>query len=202
PLTNAIAVGDAPASGEGEAPAEPGGTPIPTQFTLQDNVASLQLAPYDPTQTLVIDPLVDYGAYFGGAGTELGNAVAVDGAGNAYITGTTITTGFPSHQDAFVAKFSAKGDLMYSTYLGGSGQTVFGSLNDFDKGNGIAVDLAGAAYVVGGTNSTDFPTTSGAYDTSWTGSSGFTPHALVPKPDASGDSLPHPTCLSTQAAPH
>jgi hypothetical protein len=93
----------------------------------------------------------------------------VDGAGNAYVTGLTQSTDFPTTPgafqtthggglfDAFVTKLNAAGTaLVYSTYLGGS---------ENDEGLGIAVDGAGNAYVTGFTQSTDFPTTPGAFQT-------------------------------------
>jgi hypothetical protein len=116
-----------------------------------------------------------YSTYLGGSGYDQGNAIAVDSAGNAYVTGGTRSTNFPTMNplqpanagglfgDAFVAKINAAGSaLAYSTYLGGS---------DSDQGNGIAVDSAGNAYVTGFTGSTNFPTTPGAFET--TGPGGF-----------------------------
>ena len=112
-----------------------------------------------------------YSTYLGGNGSDWGNGIAVDAAGNAYVTGTTSWITFPttpdafqphSHggsgvngTDAFFTKLNPSGSaLVYSTYLGGT---------DLDAGLGIAVDASGNAYVTGGTNSTDFPTTAGAY---------------------------------------
>jgi len=115
----------------------------------------------------------------GGGGFELydeGTAITVDAAGNAYLTGVTgtktdIFTGshFPivnafqqtpgggnstAYNDAFVAKVSPQGALVYSSYLGGS---------YLDEGHGIAVDTAGNVYLTGATESADFPITPGAY---------------------------------------
>ncbi len=102
-----------------------------------------------------------YSTYLGGSGSELGQDIAVDDAGNAYVVGETDSTNFPTtasplqaanagDSDAFIAKLNPEGSaLVYSTYLGGT---------DFERGNGIAVDAAGNAYVSGRTNSTDFPT--------------------------------------------
>jgi uncharacterized repeat protein (TIGR01451 family) len=126
---------------------------------------------YDKTKPLVVDPVLSYSTYLGG-GTPVGpyattsaNAIAVDGNGSAYVTGSTATSDFPttpyafqgtnhstSGSNAFVAKFSLDGStLLYSTYLGGSGgETAYG----------VAVDSAGDAYVTGTTRSTDFPTVS------------------------------------------
>jgi hypothetical protein len=114
-----------------------------------------------------------YAGYIGGSGAEGGNAIAVDSAGNAYITGSTYsypTNGFPvlvgpsvihnGYTDAFVAKVKADGTgLLYSGYIGGGG---IGS-NGFDEGWGIAVDSDGFAYVTGITSSTEttFPVTVG-----------------------------------------
>jgi hypothetical protein len=120
-----------------------------------------ELAKYDASTSLYIDPLL-YSTYLGGSGTDYGFAIAVDGSGNAYVTGRTNSTNFPKMNplqpiygggdwDAFVAKINPTGSaLVYSTYLGGS---------SFDASQGIAVDNAGNAYVTGSTGSTDFPVT-------------------------------------------
>jgi hypothetical protein len=119
-----------------------------------------QVAAYDPARPLVIDPVLSYATYLGGRGGEAGTSIAVDAAGAAYVIGQTASSDFPTvhplqptldgFADAFVAKLTADGAaLVYSTYLGGSGD---------DRGNGIAVDVAGAAYVTGSTCSSDFPT--------------------------------------------
>jgi hypothetical protein len=106
------------------------------------------------------DSLV-YSTYLGGSAYEKGNALAIDDAGNAYVTGETTSINFPtvnpyqgapavSTGDVFVTKFSAAGDtLIYSSYLRGS---------ENEYGYGIAVDDAGSAYITGLTGSTDFPT--------------------------------------------
>ena len=101
-----------------------------------------------------------YSTYLGGSGDDSGQGIAVDSVGNAYVTGLTFSTGFPTmnplqptyggNGDAFVAKISPTGSaLVYSTYLGGSGE---------DQGSGIAVDISGNAYISGSTQSTNFPT--------------------------------------------
>ena len=103
--------------------------------------------------------------------SERGKAIALDGAGSAYVTGSTGSTDFPttanafdaSHNggyygDAFVAKLSASGsELSYATFLGGG---------DYDYGGGIAVGEANRAFVMGYTRSSNFPTTPGAFDRS------------------------------------
>src|SRR5205814_9247046 len=98
----------------------------------------------------------------------------------AYVAGETVSSNFPTTAgafqttfgggvfgagDAFVTKLNPTGSaLVYSTYLGGSSS---------DAGYGIAVDAAGNAYVTGGTGSTDFPTTAGAFKTTTPGGGGF-----------------------------
>jgi hypothetical protein len=109
-----------------------------------------------------------YSTYIGGSGDERGYAIAVDGSGNAYVTGWTNSTDYDvtpgafqttneGMRDVFVTKLNATGTaLVYSTYLGGSGG---------DEGFGIAVDGSGNAYVTGWTNSTDYDVTPGAFQT-------------------------------------
>jgi uncharacterized protein (TIGR03437 family) len=105
-----------------------------------------------------------YSTHLGGSDSDLGSGIAVDSAGNAYVTGYTWSTNFPTAtplqavygggRDAFVTKLNASGSaLVYSTYMGG---------RSADTGYGIAVDASGNAYVTGGTLSTDFPTASAA----------------------------------------
>jgi len=100
-----------------------------------------------------------YSTFLGGQGVELGNGIAVDGSGAAYVTGRTETFGFPlqnpfqstpgGRTDVFVTKFTPAGNtLAYSTLLGG---------NSDDEGFGIALDSSGAAYVTGSTGSSNFP---------------------------------------------
>ena len=128
-----------------------------------------RVAAYDPTAALVIDPIVSLATYLGGLGTDQAFAVAVDSAGNVYVTGNTTAINFPTTAgsfrptapggtDAFVVKLSNNlGTAVYSTYLGGA--------TGDDAGRDIAVDAGGNAYVTGFTNSTDFPTTAGAFQT-------------------------------------
>ncbi|MET0648839.1 MAG: SBBP repeat-containing protein [Pyrinomonadaceae bacterium] len=104
-----------------------------------------------------------YSTYLGGSGGDQARGIAIDSSGNAYVTGFTGSTNFPTanpfqaaqgagnSQDAFVTKLNAAGTaLVYSSYLGGDGALEFGE--------GIAVDSAGNAYLTGVTNSTNFPT--------------------------------------------
>ena len=108
-----------------------------------------------------------YSTFIGGSGDDRGFGIAVDASGNAYVTGSTTSTNFPTSNpyqaanaggsDVFVLKFNAAGSaLVYSTYIGGSGD---------DRGNGIAVDANENAYVTGDAASTNFAN-SNAYQAS------------------------------------
>lgn len=119
---------------------------------------------------------VDFAAVLGGMAHDDVSDIAVDGAGAVYVTGCTSSTDFPitvhaldgsfAVSDAFVAKLSPDGSsLEYSTFLGGSASE--------GGSESIAVDGAGSAYVTGGTYSTDFPVTSGAFDTQFDADDGF-----------------------------
>jgi RHS repeat-associated protein len=111
-----------------------------------------------------------YSSFLSGSGTDQGYGIAVDDAGEAFVTGATTSSNFPTtagayktsnssfNSVAFVSKLNAAGSaLSYSSYLGGSGG---------DQGNAIAIDAAGDAFVTGSTSSTNFPTTAGAPQTS------------------------------------
>ncbi len=112
-----------------------------------------------------------YADQFGGPGEESGNGIAVDPAGDAYVTGHTNSANFPTlnpaqpanggADDAFVAKFDAAGGQVYATYLGGT---------SFDHGNAIAIDSAGNAYVTGYCEAA-FPVTGQAFKPTITGAS-------------------------------
>jgi hypothetical protein len=109
--------------------------------------AAFQVAPYDASRSLVIDPTITYGTFIGGPGDPLsgdkdsGNGIAVDAAGNIYVVGNTNSLG-RYDTDIFVRKFDPSGTkLLYATYLD--------SGNADDEGYGIAVDAAGNAYVTG-----------------------------------------------------
>jgi len=137
-----------------------------------------------------------YSTYLGGNDGASGGGIAVDSSGNAYVTGGTESTDFPTvnplqgtrygGSDAFVAKLNTTGSaLVYSTYMGGSGE---------DGGGGIAVDSSGNAYVAGTTDSTDFPTVNPIQATC--GGSALTCYnAFVAKLNAAGSALVYSTYL-------
>jgi uncharacterized protein (TIGR03437 family) len=138
-----------------------------------------------------------YSTYLGGSGDEYGNAIAVDSAGNAFIAGSTTSSNFPvtssafqpklaGGTDAFAAKLSPSGTLVFSTYLGGG-------LNDLAYG--IAIDSSGAAYIAGETASTNFPTLNPMQPAF----GGGTGDMFVTKLDGSGASLVYSTYLGGSA---
>jgi len=147
---------------------------------------------YDKREPLIIDPVLRYSTYLGGSGSDYGQSIAVDAAGNAYVTGATTSSNFPTQnpeqgtlggaQNVFVTKFSAAGIFVYSTYLGGNGM---------DSGAGIAIDSTGNAYVTGQTSSTNFPTLNASQSTYGTGSS----DAFVTKLVSGGSGLAYSTYL-------
>jgi sugar lactone lactonase YvrE len=163
-----------------------------------------------------------YATYLGGiasSGNESVNdseafGLAVDATGSAYITGETFANDFPvtagafqtmnngyanTAENAFISKLSADGTaLAYSTYLGGSGLAISFDDVDFFEGDSplrMTVDTAGSAYVVGTAYSTDFPTTSGAYQLSNKAAANFASNAFVAKLSPNGSSLVYSTYL-------
>jgi hypothetical protein len=133
------------------------------------------VAKLDPTQPGTASLV--YSTYLGGTGDDLGLGIAVDTTGNAHVTGLTNAADFPHTADAlysyaggtnpcsagaicgdaFVTKLNFSGSVViYSTFLGGTGD---------DAGAGIGLDSSGNAYIAGGTGSSPFPTTTGAYST-------------------------------------
>lgn len=140
-----------------------------------------------------------YSTFLGGTGGDWGIAIALDGAGNVYITGETQSIDFPTTPDAlsqsrhgyaadaFVAKLTASGSrLAYGTFLGG---------RDHDRGTAIVVDGTGNAYVSGQTPSDDFPTTPNAFDTIYGGDVFDSMDAFVVKLNPVGSSLAYATFL-------
>ncbi|MCS1350051.1 SBBP repeat-containing protein [Mechercharimyces sp. CAU 1602] len=170
---------------------------IPTNFQLLSDGSigfEIKIQEFDPSSVLIIDPVVFYSTYIGGSDDDEALSIAVDSIGNAYVTGETDSTDFPvtsgafqsmnaGGEDVFVSKLNANGSsLLYSTYLGGT---------EDDMGNGIAVDVLNNAYVTGETDSTNFPITSGAFQTLFTGNS----MVFATKLNASGTSLVYSTFL-------
>jgi hypothetical protein len=143
-----------------------------------------------------------YSTYLGGSANDYGKGIAIDSSGNAYVTGQTASTNFPlmnpfqanlacAYGNAFVAKLNSTGSaLVYSTYLGGSGD----SYENGDSGDSIAVDSSGNAWVTGWTNSpSDFPHTANAYQASLGGNQNQ--NAFVTEMNPTGSALVYSTYL-------
>ena len=169
---------------------------INPEFQVPDSqslIYGFKVASYDKTKELVIDPLLA-STYLGGSSNDYGVAIAIDGSNNVYVTGNTSSTDFPvtsgaydtplgGDRDVFITKLdSSLSTLQASTYLGGS---------DSDYAYAIALDSSNNVYVTGNTSSSDFPTTSGAYDTSF--NDGF--DVFISKLDSSLSTLQASTYL-------
>jgi Beta-propeller repeat/Abnormal spindle-like microcephaly-assoc'd, ASPM-SPD-2-Hydin/HYDIN/CFA65/VesB-like, Ig-like domain len=126
------------------------------------------VAGYDASQPLVIDPALVYSTFLGGNSTDRAFGIRVDSGGNAYVAGTTSSVDFPGAltgfqpnlrgvQNVFVGKLNSSGNaIAYATYVGGT---------DTDNATGIAIDSSGDAFVTGNTNATDFPHSTGVFQT-------------------------------------
>jgi hypothetical protein len=158
------------------------------------NQFAFRFSGHDASKGLVIDPTLDYSTYIGGNQDDQAAAIAVDSSGNAYITGQTLSANYPTtanvsqttcnscpkSPDVFVTKLNPSGSgIIYSTFLGGSGN---------DVAAGIDVDSAGDAYITGQTNSSDFPVTTGSFQTTCASCSVSNPlsDAFVTKLNPSG----------------
>jgi len=187
----------------------------------EKNEVGFRLGDYDRSRTLIIDPTVSYATYLGGSGAESCSAITglaftpgcpaitVDAASNAYVAGSTTSTDFPQtageyqatlaagppgHANAYIAKFTPAGTLVFATYLGGDGT---------DYTAGVAVDSGFDLIVAGTTSSSNFPTTSGANGSNaafqTTPVSGGK-HVFVSKLDPTGKTLLYSTYLSGSGA--
>lgn len=144
-------------------PTSDGRRPVESRYSVQGDGVQFVLGAYDPALPLVIDPVLTYSTYLGGEGADSGHGVAVDGAGNAYVTGTSVTASFvlddpivanTDHAggglfDSFVAKIDPEGEqVVYLTFFGGSSQ---------DLAQSVVVNPLGDAWIGGSTTSDDFP---------------------------------------------
>ena len=161
-----------------------------------------EIAGYDKTKPLIIDPVLSYSATFGGGGLSQSLGIALDGNDNVYITGNTTSGNFSTlnplqagllgSQAAFVTKLDTNGDVVFSTYLGG------GVTNDTTatatSGQGITVDDNGDVYVCGYTSATNFPTQNPLQSTN-AGPAVSTYDAFVTEINSNGNSLVYSTYL-------
>ena len=144
-----------------------------------------------------IEPLT-FSTYLYGAGSERGGTLAVDPSGSVYIVGGTNSSDFPvtanafdrefSDYEGFLVKMDSRGSsLEWATYVGGVG---------YDYAAAVAVDARGAVYIAGRTNSTDFPTTPGAFDRELNGTDIF-----VAEVSSTGDQLVFSTLIGGDSNP-
>jgi hypothetical protein len=184
-------------------------------FQTSNKSANAFITKLNPTGAALV-----YSTYLGGSVFDSANAIAVDAAGNAYVAGQTVSTDFPVTQEAFqvhnnaaglkvgnafVTKLNPTGTaLVYSTYLGGSGEPVapgqcssaqFVPTGEEDGADAIAVDAAGNAYVTGAAVSTDFPVTAGAFQTQNNAAANQITNAFVAKLNPTGTALVYSTYL-------
>ena len=173
-----------------------GGEEVACRFDLRTTLSfGFDCVGWDASLPLVIDPLLYSTFLGGGGGWERGTSIAVDASGNAYVAGWTPSMDFPTtpgafdptyngDMEVFVTKLNAAGSgLLYSTFLGGRGRE--------GETAALVLDASGSAYVTGGTGSADFPTTPGAFDTTYNGNG----DAFVTKLDPTGSGLLYSTFL-------
>jgi hypothetical protein len=171
----------------------------PVQSTLKSTAGNAFVSELNPTGSALV-----FSTYLGGSGIvgDLGTGIATGPNGSTYVTGVTTSSDFPLKNPiqnalknavsaAFVSDINASGSTFaYSTYLGGSGAAG-------DSGAAIAVDSSGDAYVTGATSSTDFATTSGAYQSALKGT-GF--NAFMTEINPGGTAFLYSTYLGGSTA--
>jgi hypothetical protein len=174
-----------------------GRTAVPGRYALgARGRVRFAVGAYDPTRVLVIDPSLAFSRYLGGSSDDEGHGVAFHSSGSIHVVGETSSTDFPKFSfvqstygggisDAFVTRLNADGVLLSSTYLGGTGE---------DGAVGVAVDASANTYVVGATDSTDFPTQSPLQGSNGGGFDGF-----VAKLNPQGNALSYSTYLGGSA---
>jgi uncharacterized protein (TIGR03437 family) len=159
---------------------------------LPDSTVRLEIAAYDRSKPLIIDPVLTYSSFLGGSALDQGNAIAVDSTGAAYLGGTTGSSNFPTLPartgppgQGFITKVSPDGkSLIYSTYISGTSFIT-----------GLAVNSTGEVFVTGTTSSpTDFPTVN-AFQPHQNKAPLFQDSAFVTKLSANGNALLYSTYL-------
>jgi hypothetical protein len=155
---------------------------IPVRYRVHGQKVGFALGKYNRHLKLLIDPVLTYSTYLGGSSGDTAYSVAVNAAGNAFVTGTTASTNFPTNPigqnfnstggstntnglagtaNVFVTEFNPAGNgVVFSTFLGGSGVDIPAQ---------IVLDAAGDIFLVGSTTSNNYPTTSGVFQTAYGG---------------------------------
>ncbi|MBL8182718.1 MAG: SBBP repeat-containing protein [Blastocatellia bacterium] len=175
---------------------------IPSSFSIDGNTARFNLGEYDRGRELVIDPTVTLNnvplsTFLGSFADDVVNDIAVDQIGSMYVTGKTLSISFPTttgtfdttsngNEDTFVTRLNGSGTgLIFSTYIGGT---------FYDEGKGLQVDPQGNIYIVS-VASIAYPTTGGAFDTTFNGGS----DVALTKLSSTGSSLIFSTYIGTSA---
>jgi gliding motility-associated-like protein len=174
---------------------ESGQMPVSSSFSkISSDEIGFEIQQYNPSYPVVIDPII-FSSLIGVTNLEYGLDVEVNNNGNAFIGGITLSSNFPStngayHQfgygsyDVFITKFNTNGTgLVYSTYVGGSNVDYFYALD---------IDTSGNCYFTGYTNSTNYPTTSGSYQTTY---AAVYHMIMITKLNSSGTALVYSTYL-------
>jgi len=166
-----------------------------------DGSVGFEIGHYDKGKPLVIDPILELSSYIGGTGDDTPTGIARDSAGNLYLVGATASSDFPTESplqpehagggflvtDVFVTKLDPTATtLLYSTYLGGTGD---------DSGHSIAVDTSGNVLITGTTSSTDFPTVQALQEDYRNAADVFGSDAFVAKLNATGSALIYSTYM-------
>ena len=146
---------------------------VPCGFTLENDVVRFEIGDYDPHRPLIIDPELSFATYSGSSANNFGFTATDDSEGNLYAGSIAYANGYPTtlgafqagfnggNIDAVLTKFSADGSqLLFSSYLGGSGQ---------EMPHSIVVNSQDELIVMGNTGSTNFPVTAGSFDTGFNG---------------------------------
>jgi hypothetical protein len=138
---------------------------LTAKYTIKNNLLSFEIKNYEGKEKLLIDPhALVWSTYYGRSGYAQATSISTDANGNVFVVGRTNSTNFPTLNpggdayyqpnnaggwDAFILKFNNDGNRLWATYYGGSGD---------DEARSISTDVNGNVFVVGRTNSTDFPT--------------------------------------------
>lgn len=182
---------------------------LPSSWVINNNQYGFHIPYYDPTQPLIIDPLV-WSTFIGGTASETANygypagGLFIDNSGNTCVAGTTVSADYPTtvgaydtsinsaNEDIVISKLNSSGStLLYSTFFGGNNQDVV---------TAIKKDASDNIYIAGWTLSPSFPTTAGVVDNTLfpTGN----PDGFIAKLDATGASLLYSTYLGTTGVDH
>jgi uncharacterized protein (TIGR03437 family) len=162
---------------------------IPARYQSRGgNRIGFELAKYDPALPVIIDPVISYATFAGGAGEDAALAIKADAQGSAYVAGFSGTTDV----QAFVTKFSPDGSrILFTTYFGGTG---------VDLATGLAIDPAGNIYVCGSTSSSDFPVANGFRMTYGGGPADLMADGFIVKINPAGDAITYASYIGGSGA--